>query len=838
MQQTTNSDESSDLYTDEIIREKQMFKDGRERYLNRLTKNSQPSTQNNPHQLITQALPLVSDALKKTLEIEATKGVGRKHSWYEDLLVVDTDLLAYLGLNSCMDAVAVGSSLTSAITKIGYRIELETWALCLKEYDSSLSKRIETKVTKDHSSDRYRVKAARIIASKAGYERPKWSEERRVKAATPVINAILEHSGIFDVWEFAKKPKNTVRKIGLTERASARLSAMDFASSWQEPMLAPMIVEPKAWSAFDTGCYLDEVTAAQVPLIRGASFQQRKAVQHQLAGGELPDYVEAINAIQSTPLEINDFVLEAVKWAWDEGKVFGKFPRKEKIEHLKRPDCWESMSDYDKKGWSIQAREVRTKNREIDGSRALMLQDLTTASEMSNFQQFFLPWNLDFRGRVYPVPHFSYHRDDHVKALFLLKRGKKMNDDAAFWLAVHIANVGDFGRISKDSLEARAEWVEDHKEQLYEVGRDAEGTYDYWSQADKPFQFLAACHEFANYMDYGDEYLCGLAPALDGTNSGVQHYAAASLNEDDGHLVNLVPGEKPQDIYKAVSKVAQRKLEETIDSPYTQLWADFGVDRSTVKRNTMTWGYAASKFGFGDQLYEDIMRPLADKVMRGEIAFHPFGSKTEQKRASVFLAAINYASVTEVIRSAAAGMSFFQKVAGALAHEGKALRFTTPVGFPLIQKYTFWDVKKVKVYLHDRAAGVRKRTQISVREKATARIDKRKAKAAVSPNIIHSMDSAHLLLTVLTAKKNGVEDFFLIHDSFGTPPADTDIMYQSVRAAFVELYQDYCLYDDLLKQAKQQLSHEGCNKLEEACEIPSKGNLDISQVIDSEYCFS
>lgn len=831
-----NQQAATELLKDEIIRERKMFKDGRERYLSRLERNSKPSTLTNPHRLITDSLPKVSEALKQTIITEANKKEGRKYLWYNDIVSVDTDLLAYIGLNSCMDAVAIGASLTAAITKIGLRIELEAWAKGLKSHDKDLSKRIEDKVTRDHSSERYRIKAARIIAAKGGYEQPKWTEERRVKAAAPIMNAILEHSGIFDIWE-QSKPKNTVRRIGLTEEASELLAKMDFESSWSEPMLAPMIVEPKPWTSFDTGCYYDEVTAALVPLVRSASHAQQKAVEHQFKdNGEVPDYVEALNAIQSTPLCINRYVLEAVNWAWEEGLSFGKFPRKDKLEHLKRPDNWEEMSAFDRKGWTLKAREVRTKNREIDGARALMLQNLTTANELVDFEQFWLPWNFDFRGRVYPVPYFNYHSNDHIKALFLLKNGKKMDDNAAFWLAVHIANVGDFGKISKESLEARVQWVEDNKEKLYDVGRDAQATFDYWRNADKPFQFLAACHEFANWMDYGEAYVSGLPPALDGTNSGVQHYSAASLNEKDGTLVNLVPSDKPQDIYATVAEVVRTKLANHKETEQAQKWLDFGIHRSTVKRNTMTYGYSSARFGFGDQLFEDIMRPLADKVMRGELKAHPFGDIAEQKRSAVFLASVNYEAVQEVISSAAAGMAFFQKVAGALAHESKPIRFTTPIGFPVVQKYTYWDVKKVKIYLHDREAGVLNRTQISVRDKANRRIDKKKAKAAVSPNIIHSMDSAHLLLTVLTAKQNGVNDFFLIHDSFGATPVDTDVMYHAVRAAFIEIYQDYCLYSDFLAQAQEQLSREGVEKLD--LEIPPKGNLDISQIAESEYCFS
>jgi DNA-directed RNA polymerase len=98
------------------------------------------------------------------------------------------------------------------------------------------------------------------------------------------------------------------------------------------------------------------------------------------------------------------------------------------------------------------------------------------------------------------------------------------------------------------------------------------------------------------------------------------------------------------------------------------------------------------------------------------------------------------------------------------------------------------------------------------------------------------MDSAHLLMTVLLAKDNGVEDFFMIHDSFGTLPADTNMMYQAVRRTFVDIYSDWCLYESFFKQATSNLSYTGLANLN--VQVPEKGDLDLNQVIESEYCFS
>ena len=110
------------LTTIEIQREQRAFSDGRERYLNRLEKNNRPSTQNNPHTLITKALPLVSAAIKSLIETEGERSSGRRPKWFKDLVGLDPDILAYIGLNACMDTVVISGQSTCVLTKIGHRI--------------------------------------------------------------------------------------------------------------------------------------------------------------------------------------------------------------------------------------------------------------------------------------------------------------------------------------------------------------------------------------------------------------------------------------------------------------------------------------------------------------------------------------------------------------------------------------------------------------------------------------------------------------------------------------------------------------------------------------------
>jgi DNA-directed RNA polymerase len=870
-------DNATDLLTQQVIREDKMFSDGLKRYTNRQLQNKRPSTSDTPHYLVTNSLPLVSEGMQEWLMYQKNLG-GRRQDAYSILSTLDCDLIAYIGLNTCMDGTASGGTRTAVITNIGKRIELEIWAAGLKDFNPKIAKKIEShKSVKEQSVHYYKVRALKKVAKRYEYDVEPWSDSLVCHVGSRVLSVVLDRSQLFEDWT-KNTTKKTTKMVGLTDEASQRLADLDVKAAWQEPMLSPMIMPPKDYEDFDTGCYHSAVAAAMVPLVRQAGYAQKKAIKHDIAKakakGEIPEYMEALNILQSTPLTINAYVKDAVKWCWDNGytsdlkaKAIKKFPVKEMLKFKSRPENYNDLSLADQILHKQDNNKIRAKNLEVKGGIALMSQDLSTADEIATYDQFYIPWNLDFRGRVYPVSNFSYHRDDHIKAMFLLKNTKAMDDDAAFWLAVHIANNGDFNRVSKKSFEARAEWVERRKMLIYAIGRDFKKTYRIWSKADKPFQFLAACHEFANYMDYGNEYHCGLPIGLDASCSGIQHYAAASLAESDGAQVNLVPAAEPQDIYAAVAEVSRTMVLEVLKSYvpqdkisketgklvkdntllYAAAWLKMGITRDKCKRNVMTFGYSSSKYGMGIQLYDDFMKPLEDLVMRGVIDVHPFGdTEYSQKAAAHFLADINYNAVRQVTSSSAVGMKFFQRLVGELAHEGKHLRFNNPVGFPMVQNYTFWDTKKVVVYMFDRAAEVEKRTSISIRHprpidaaKRSKRsiVDKKKSKSSIAPNVIHSMDSAHLLKTVIKAKREGVVDFFLIHDSFATVPTDTDAMYQTVRSTFVDLYKDYCLYSDFKSQVLDVLSDAGIERLQ-GVEIPPKGTLDITQVLDSEYCFS
>ena len=83
--------------------------------------------------------------------------------------------------------------------------------------------------------------------------------------------------------------------------------------------------------------------------------------------------------------------------------------------------------------------------------------------------------------------------------------------------------------------------------------------------------------------------------ALDGTCNGLQHYAAMLRDEVGGKAVNLVPSDKPSDVYGDVAKIVRDKLSDLMVTEGPDQWI---YDRlfqlpSTKSGNNSTFGTEA-----------------------------------------------------------------------------------------------------------------------------------------------------------------------------------------------------------------------------------------------------
>jgi len=250
--------------------------------------------------------------------------------------------------------------------------------------------------------------------------------------------------------------------------------------------------------------------------------------------------------------------------------------------------------------------------------RAMMRIRMDVCEELVNEPCLYFPYQLDYRGRAYPIPQvLNPQADDIGRALLKFANGKPLGKSGAYWLAVHLANTYGY---DKASFDERVKWVEEHEAEIRASAEHPLHGSLFWAdekKVDKPWCFLAACLEWVDYLNHNrsPDFESYLPIAMDGTCNGLQHLSAMGRDQVGGRATNLVRGPKPADIYQEVANRVLPRVQRDVQAGNTealywleQLTGPHG--RKVVKRATMTTPYGVTPAGIREQLIETVS-PLA-----------------------------------------------------------------------------------------------------------------------------------------------------------------------------------------------------------------------------------
>lgn len=458
------------------------------------------------------------------------------------------------------------------------------------------------------------------------------------------------------------------------------------------PVYEPMLCPPKDWTSPWSGGYLTH----SIPVIRSAHPVYLKDAHET---GALTPLYDALNTLQKTEWRMNEFVARTVAELWDAGANLKCWPHKDDLPlpakpagaegneeafKLANPDAW--------RGWLKKAAAVHRDNESHARIAAVELIDRRVRYAQSHIKAgnptFWQVWFGDFRGRKYPVPSLiTSQGDDFSKAVLEFSRGHRMTREAAKWLAVHVANTWANDKLDKQSFDARVAWVEANTEAIVQAGTHPLDDL-WWTQADggeKPFQFLAACAEWAGWVKYGVYHETHINAGLDGSCNGIQHYAALLRSRADGQLVNLVPVESPADIYSVVAEKMNEKLAQAEDATLRTLAGH--IKRKHAKQPTMTYSYSVSFDGIKNQLsgHADLWSNL---------------ERNAKREALSGLARVTLDAIRDTVTGAALGMDFLRAVAKESASKGLPLVWTLPDGFVVHQHAKKVALKQVRTVLN------------------------------------------------------------------------------------------------------------------------------------------
>lgn len=678
-----------------------------------------------------------------------------------------------------------------------------------------------------------------------------WSPTEAVHVGIKMLELVIQSSQLVELKRYgAGNAAADVEMVHLSDFWVKKMAQRGFSLAGIAPVYQPCVVPPKPWTGVVGGGYWAK-GRRPLPLIRLGS----KAAVQRYEDVYMPEVYEAVNIIQQTPWKVNKKVLEVVNMVEKLNNTpIADIPQMEPL----KPEDYAGETEEELKSWKKSAAGIYRREKARQSRRLSLSFIVSQANKFSQFKAIWFPYNMDWRGRVYAVPMFNPQGNDMQKGLLTLVVGKPIGEDGFKWLKVHGANCAG---VDKVTFEERIKWVEDNHDNIMAAAKSPMDSIDWWGQLDSPFCFLAFCFEYAGVMHHGLSYSCSLPIAFDGSCSGIQHFSAMLRDHIGGHAVNLTPSGEVQDIYRIVSDRIEEGLKvllvngtdnevvthedkktgeitERIKLGTRELarqWLTYGMSRKVTKRSVMTLAYGSKEYGFADQVYEDIVMPAIDS---GSGAMF-----TEPSQASRFMAKMIWEAVSVTVVAAVDAMKWLQGAAKLLAAEvrdkktGEILKpclpvhWVTPDGFPVWQEYRKKDTTRLNLMFLGSFS-----LQPTVNKGTKKELDKHKQESGISPNFVHSQDGSHLRKTVVhTHRKYGVMSFAVIHDSFGTIPADAEYLFRGVRETMVETYRDNDVLLDFYEQFEYQLHESQRDKLPE---LPKKGKLNIEDILLSDFAFA
>nr|XP_033340875.1 uncharacterized protein LOC117228901 [Megalopta genalis] len=602
------------------------------------------------------------------------------------------------------------------------------------------------------------------------------------------------------------KPHPVVSKI----YKGAQPNTLTFNSTF-----IPSNIPPRPWTSVHTGGYL--LTSADFIRFTNGSDNHWRKLQSTRTQQLYPIF-DSLNQLGSIPWKINSPILDIIIKIFQEGgSVELNVPQSTSMliaPTLLRQDA----TIPEKRKFFIEMTKFKQEKSDAHSLWCDTLYRLSLANHFRN-KIFWLPHNLDFRGRVYPIPpHLNHLTNDLSRSLLLFAQTKPLGPKGLDWLKLHVINLTS--QMKGASLKERLEYANENLDNILDSAVKPLTGRMWWKQSEDPWQTLAGCMEIANALKSPniEEYESGFPIHQDGSCNGLQHYAALGRDQIGAESVNLYPCDVPRDVYTTVADMIEKnRITDTLNNVNIAKLLNGFVKRKVIKQTVMTTVYGVTKYGAKLQ----IVKQLKDIEKFPEEFIWPAG---------IYLTEQTFSTLRTMFKSAREIQDWLTSCARIISSVCcENVEWVTPLGLPIIQPY----IKSVQKSENNKQT-IQKPNAI-------------KQKNAFAPNFIHSLDSTHMMLTSIHCKEAGIT-FVSVHDCFWTHASTVDIMNKICREQFVALHTEPIL-EDLAKffvdryspiyrtiQTNDKISVEQVHRI--LTDVPPQGTFDINNVLSSTYFFS
>ena len=721
--------------------------------------------------------------------------------WLPFVWDLEPSVIAYLGIKKLFDLLIDEPNITAASFEMAKAIEDEVRVRYFKKHMNKSDWMLLERDRKDAKS-RYRFMShfwakERKYHKQGRYKRfDLFKQHHKAVIGCWLLEVIRLQTNLFSVRDRFCQGRKTKKILVPNPKMYEWIKKYDEHCEVLSPFWLATLEKPIEWNDNWGGGY-SSIELPQLPIMKRSDMSR-----------DLSKAFEPLNNLQNVPYRLNKKLYEVMQWAWENDLSIGAMQKSQLLEPL---DPVEGLVQKDPEAfieWKKKAKYIYEFNQRTNGQRMRCLKILHVCKLYADKEKLFFPVQMDYRGRVYYVPSYVNPQSCDLgrSCLEFYNSVAITNEEESRWLLIHGANVWG----TKGTYDERIAWVKDHENEIKECASDPFNN-DYWQEASDPWAFLAFCFEYQAFKEEGYGFETRLPCHMDATCNGVQILSLLLKDEEIGEWTNLVPQDKPKDLYQEIcDRVNTRLHTNKHRHSLAGDWLKWGITRKYVKKIVMCKPFGMNSYSSVDEV-EDVFKR---EIRNGRV--NPF-SNTEYVEAMLYLATL----INDVANwMLGKHITFMKKLKNQIRKCDKKFTWTSPFGLPIEQELVKKDNLYVKSVLNMQSI------QVKYRRDNDLICPSQMAKAIV-PNVIHSIDAS--VVHFLACKFKG--DVSSIHDSFATQSPNAPKMHQQLR----EIYQEIFSNDIGNKFNNEVATQTGTNELEDSTEL---GTLDVSALNDCQYLFS
>lgn len=630
------------------------------------------------------------------------------------------------------------------------------------------------------------------------------------------------HPDLLHIRQTFKKGKQSYQVVYWSNEWLEDLENLIAIAASCRPIKRPLPVKPRKWEVNPDNGLLE----GGYYLVRQRLYHTAWHPHHFIPSEEA---LRSLNVIQNTCWEINDgvheFLLRNAQF------LAPQFPHMRPTRLPK--ETWETLSKEER---AAVSQEFADENARFisDSSKAMTYHRQMLHSEELKGRPFWQPHSFDFRGRLYPSNQMLTNQGDDIsKGLIRFHNGYPIGEDGFRALCLHAANCAGKDKLD---LNARYDYVWTLMDDIMKIDDDVVAV-NLIQNADEPLCFYAACLEIKGALDFASkhgsssDYISHLPVAVDGTCNGLQILSLLGKDKVGAQQTNCTSSPTRNDLYLQVARKVQTivnadiaKHSDTSDiGQAARSWQtkikDDNTARKTVKRAVMTTSYSVTPEGIREQLVSDrhcdsLTIPVNWKHLKPIQARH---------RLAGYYRDVILQARTEAVTEAMKIMDYFRAVAVVLAKQNESLKWTTPDGAQVEQRYVKLEDTPVRTF-DNWMRRIRK---------ATDTVQPAKMAGAAAPNIVHSLDACMVRMVANRLYDTGIRDMAFVHDSYAVHAANAADLNTCIREVAVELFSGNWIGEEFAMNLKS-LHPELDLPL-----VPPQGSLDVAaELPGADYFFS